>query len=915
MEASQEAQKLQSPLLQPAPYPEHLSDSPRLRFPRLYIDQAVHQLSSDEASLAMRPLLSRQHSDAASSVSASSSLGDSTYDIVNLTDGESEDGNRSESLASVDGDTESTLDDTSIVTSPYNSDGEDSDAEDEEADGLPLDTDQDTIMNVEPRVDDSGYTARPLSSRNSPAASIAYLDFHVNEDPFDDDVGEHAINIVSEIEDLHEPSTLRELSVYNSSHVGLSLHMAVKRDVQLVTTRFRLLVVAYHKHFTPEIVEHVRKTLLVAHPYNSPPELDLVLLQCTGSDREHGAYQLDIEGQPMPILVAGSHMYMKDSEYSLPDLAVFLHPSLADVPAHSMDDVERHYVLVRHAMRACQVPVWDLSEHAPLFRAAPYSFTQTIGSMHLRVSTLVSADQSARVVDMLPVDLDKFLRIEPRTVNAHLTYIMSENKQIGDSPSLHSTNKVETSMDVVRAWCRQRRELRAERRRYFADHKAVCRARITESKKRIVDAWRGMAAQKRAMAITAMLTVIISLLYSSFSSTQYIKLIDSNASLSSEANRPNCNTPSAVSWLSETLFKATASVNTATSVMKAMRPDSTASPSSSKTFVFRESTEPEKKVETGLSKTPEKSVGQHFSSKATAIDESVPVFNIDVVDGNHIVLKPNRTSMFGHPLLRATVARNEEVIKTEVKPGSDGCFTIEMQREDAYGLLNVTIRWGPGYSQTAEVDMGSVWLKASTWGGAISKVKEIVKEDFAVAHANTRAISVRVATGISKFTKAVKDTEKKNASKSTIWKSITDAAISRKDLQALENSIPVRLGKVFGGAHATALTKWYDAVDTIRSVDMKQALLEKPIHIFTRGRENGKDLSKVIGGHASNIWKGCFKESTAGWRCGLACLNARAEACARRKAEESAARKNTGPRTIGEKGSAAKKARSKAKVS
>jgi hypothetical protein len=242
-------------------------------------------------------------------------------------------------------------------------------------------------------------------------------------------------------------------------------------------------------------------------------------------------------------------------------------------------------------------------------------------------------------------------------------------------------------------------------------------------------------------------------------------------------------------------------------------------------------------------------------------------------------------------------------------------YTIGMPLEDAYGLVNLTIRWEPGHSQTAEVDMGSVWLKASSWGGALSNLRQTVKEPLAVAQANTRAISIRVATGISKFTRVVTDVGIENTPKASFWKSIIEVPSYRRDLQPHENSIPVRLGKAFGVAHVSALTSWYDTIETIRAVNIKQALLRKPVQVFKRGKDNGKDLGKVIGGHASNIWNGCLKESTAGWRCGLACLNARAEACARRKAEEAAAAKHTGPKTIGEKTTAAKKVKSKAKVS
>jgi hypothetical protein len=275
-------------------------------------------------------------------------------------------------------------------------------------------------VDVTPTIGDSEYTSRTVR----PEASFSYLDFYVNElEPSQP----NGINLVHAVQSADDASCNVELLVYKAPYVGVDMHMTVSKSSLKPLDTFRVLIMSYYTHFNSDVAEHIKMALQAASQGDTTlKQPSLVMHHCAGgaygSDRREIILHVDRPG-PSAVNIRGGKAWSGMEAYPLWDLAIFLHTSLANVPAYEMLQLENTFEKARLAMRSANVPIMDLSTHHPLYKAVPHLYTCGRKSLHLRVSTKENKDAQEVPCEMLPIDLDKFFAIDPRTLGRHLACI------------------------------------------------------------------------------------------------------------------------------------------------------------------------------------------------------------------------------------------------------------------------------------------------------------------------------------------------------------------------------------------------------------------------------------------------------------------------------------------------------------
>lgn len=121
------------------------------------------------------------------------------------------------------------------------------------------------------------------------------------------------------------------------------------------------------------------------------------------------------------------------------------------------------------------------------------------------------------------------------------------------------------------------------------------------------------------------------------------------------------------------------------------------------------------------------------SLQATNISEN---FQVHGIGDCHIVVKTprgfkarNKSNAFD-----VVVARGSQVINSSLSKLFDGVYTVSVDREEAYGLLNVTIRRHKStVLEEHQVDLGAQWRKVAGWKKAAQIASEQIRTDLDTA--------------------------------------------------------------------------------------------------------------------------------------------------------------------------------------
>lgn len=103
-------------------------------------------------------------------------------------------------------------------------------------------------------------------------------------------------------------------------------------------------------------------------------------------------------------------------------------------------------------------------------------------------------------------------------------------------------------------------------------------------------------------------------------------------------------------------------------------------------------------------------------------------FQVEVIGDCHMIIKaPAKLKVKRRvPSFKVSVTRGTELLENlSLSKLFDGVYSVKLDRQDAYGLLNVTITLAKaGINEVHEVDFGTPWLKATSWKTVAARVHE-----------------------------------------------------------------------------------------------------------------------------------------------------------------------------------------------
>lgn len=147
----------------------------------------------------------------------------------------------------------------------------------------------------------------------------------------------------------------------------------------------------------------------------------------------------------------------------------------------------------------------------------------------------------------------------------------------------------------------------------------------------------------------------------------------------------------------------------------------------------------------------EELMGMALSTPAPQGEPS-DTFELQVIGDCHAVLKPPRwfSTMKKQPKFTVDVTRYESSLSYELSKLFEGVYALRLDREDAYGYVNVTISTlsKPSFQQTAQMDFGSPWLKIANWKRAASTVPSQLVKDLAIAQTSLSRTYDRLTTDL-----------------------------------------------------------------------------------------------------------------------------------------------------------------------
>ena len=135
-------------------------------------------------------------------------------------------------------------------------------------------------------------------------------------------------------------------------------------------------------------------------------------------------------------------------------------------------------------------------------------------------------------------------------------------------------------------------------------------------------------------------------------------------------------------------------------------------------------------------------------------------FQVHVIGDCHVIIKaPSPKGWRKGPNFDVKVARAGQELSFELTRLFDGVHALRLVREDAYGLLNVTVRTKtkPAIEQVTEVDFGTPWLKIANWKRAAQAWSSQLLNDLNSAQAGLSEAYNRVAVDLQTMGNTLRD--------------------------------------------------------------------------------------------------------------------------------------------------------------
>ncbi|KAF1983219.1 hypothetical protein K402DRAFT_396920 [Aulographum hederae CBS 113979] len=796
------------------------SSTHSLRFPTVHANQSIASLASADINM-KRP-----------AAQSPSTLEASTFELLSdsvFLNSDDEDGNTA-SLASTtdDGHDVHSLADTDEFTEGQNDEQLDSNKPLQDKNGGPSRDDllQQSIHSVLMSPVDSGTTIRPGSQPYD--STVRFAEEEIKADRMDGTVVHGKWD---------EPNMAEDFRVYNMTHITYATKQTMSKRCLSLKKPFHVLVLGDSPDWVREdITSKIGNALAVsqdrangssrhtvipisAFGTDGVPDtqviptsgVDLELTVCTAvkvEDEKSGkGIKLELDNQ-LNVYVDTKRREIKADDkggpsLGLPDLAVFINPS--------RDDADPHFH-AQEALLKCNVPSLSVADaryfNPPPIRAKSVSFLR---EPYLR-TVVLGADDSAsqlEVVDTFPLELEAFQELEATQLNRHLAYITRASKSSGSTMLTSVNEQAKRTLGCIKD--------------SYANRKALFKN------------CRNLPINRHQILYFMVFMLLASPL--TMLAARYGNLATQR--IGSVETHTTCTPAARVSSTSTAMSVSTRSVTKYITIPSILAPPPPAAP---------------KQVHA------EKSLS--LPHKAVPTNES-HIFEAHKIGDNHFVLTP--PALFARqkkpPKLSVQVTRGSEVLKTSMKKLSEGAYVIELEREQAYGVVNITLQTKskPPFSQKLAVNFGSPWLKLSAWLSTAEKMSKSTQENL---HFSQKCVTKyasdlqQVALELSKRAVSVPKSAC-NVTAVSIHRALnfTGQAVKLVDrVGAWPGQQLKRVAKESSDVVDQSKKQVAIIYDTIKSVDPIGTVAGAPKKILKRAHRNSKLLVKKLkGGKKASI--------------------------------------------------------------
>lgn len=433
-----------------------------------------------------------------------------------------------------------------------------------------------------------------------------------------------------------------------------------------------------------------------------PIHVQLVVDECTeASSDSHGdrprTLHLNFKNRPSCRSRWDENNYQvsSTSEWTLPDVAIIFVSSRDDAAAVKTRRIA-HSFLERHG-----IPAMVISED-PIWKRAGEAISLNHHSLHTCLESRHRQTGETAVLKRYPIDLKTFESITPSQLNRNLASLMD----------IYPKKILKATSDLPKP----------PERHSFVDPEKYPRNWIPPA----YSTWaRELGPILRLATLALISAVALSIGYSAVKAVfLFLGQLIAGSALSHSLSQPSATSISTTALALEGVRQTSLSI----------RPSGNLDLGNIATSDF---------VEAELA-------GLTFAASGTA--EGTDSFEIQVVGDCHVVIKPPRgfSTTRKQRRFNVSVNRNDRSLPHELSRLFDGVYTLRLDREDAYGLVNVTVttKTKPPVNQTITIDFGTPWLKIANWRRAARKISSQFTKDLQVAQTGLSEVYGRLSTDL-----------------------------------------------------------------------------------------------------------------------------------------------------------------------
>ncbi|GFF41461.1 hypothetical protein IFM51744_04813 [Aspergillus udagawae] len=433
-----------------------------------------------------------------------------------------------------------------------------------------------------------------------------------------------------------------------------------------------------------------------------PIHVQLIVDECVqASSDDSGSISLIFKNRPACTSSWSGLDYTvsSSSDWTLPDVAILFFSTM-DTP----DAVETQK-LARIFMERHSVPTLMISEK-PLWKMASEPIPLNYHSLHMCLESRHPTTGKTTVLRRYPIDLKTFESITPGQLNRNLASLAEVCPRVPSKTRMHLSDSPEET-----------------KKRFFSAE--IFNRAISGVYYRNDD--RDWMPLLRLSIMTIIFITAITLSYSALQVTT-VSLLH----LFSHPTFSDPPTPVVMTSPSSLLS------------MGGLEQISLSAPSAS--------------VEEVQLRTSQYSSRPHFGNIISGVasgpaqETKSNQFQIQVVGDCHLVLKPPRTffSMKKQPKFDVQISRNNVSLAYEFSKLFEGVYTLRLDRGDAYGVVDIIITADtkPFLNQTISVDLGTPWLKISSWKRAAQALSSQLARDLGLAHTSLSEAYSRLCTDL-----------------------------------------------------------------------------------------------------------------------------------------------------------------------